>query len=117
VALADGTAYALLNASQKNYILGWNGQQWSVVNVARTRLPDTQAFTALEADHTTQPPTLFAATDNRVFESNNGGITWVAAPLGLPVRPHCTDLRFAQQSDGGHYMYLATYGRSVWRAR
>jgi hypothetical protein len=36
--------------------------------------------------------------------------------LGLPVRPHCTDLRIAADSGSGLDLYLATYCCSVWRA-
>jgi hypothetical protein len=36
--------------------------------------------------------------------------------VGLPARPHCTDLRIANDGKGGLDLYLATYGHSVWRA-
>jgi hypothetical protein len=32
------------------------------------------------------------------------------------VRPHCSDLRIGADGKGGKDLYLATYGRSVWRA-
>ena len=59
---------------------------------------------------------LFAATDGDVFVSNDRGITWIDASVGLPVRPHCADLRIAADGRGGRDLYLATYGHSVWRA-
>jgi hypothetical protein len=58
---------------------------------------------------------LFAANDSDVFASSDGGQTWTDASAGLPVRPHCTDLRIAANQDGGRDLYLATYGRSAWR--
>lgn len=58
---------------------------------------------------------LFAANDSDVFQSSDGGVTWQDASQGLPVRPHCSDLRIAPGEQGGRDLYLATYGRSVWR--
>lgn len=59
---------------------------------------------------------LFAANDSDVFVSSDGGVSWRDASGGLPVRPHCTDLRIGATQEGGRELYLATYGRSVWRA-
>jgi hypothetical protein len=65
------------------------------------------------------PRILFAATDNMVFDSRDVGTIlgdiWNEAAQGLPRRPHCSDLRFAIEPDGTN-LYLATYGRSAWRA-
>ena len=59
---------------------------------------------------------LFAATDGDLFVSTDRGNTWLDASVGLPARPHCTDLRIADDGDGGRDLYLATYGNSAWRA-
>jgi hypothetical protein len=59
---------------------------------------------------------LFAATDGDVLVSSDRGNTWVDASVGLPSRPHCVDMRIADDGDGGRDLYLATYGHSVWRA-
>ncbi len=58
---------------------------------------------------------IFAATDADVFVSEDWGKTWLDASQGLPARPHCSDLRIASDGQGGRDLYLATYGRSVWR--
>jgi len=63
-----------------------------------------------------QSSRLFAANDSDVFVSHDLGMTWVDASRGLPVRPHCSDLRIAADPSGGRDLWLATYGRSVWRA-
>ncbi len=58
---------------------------------------------------------IFACNDGDVFLSIDRGRTWTDASQGLPVRPHCSDLRIAPDADGGRQLYLGTYGRSVWR--
>ena len=59
---------------------------------------------------------IFASTDADVFVSNDRGGSWLDASEGLPARPHCNDLRIADDGQGGRDLYLGTYGRSVWRA-
>jgi hypothetical protein len=102
-------AFAILNPGSIGFILRLNGFRWDAVGGG--------TFFALEMDRTTNPPTLFAATDSRVYVSRDGGVTWQSASIGLPRRSHCADLRFVAQTDGRRYLYLSTYGRSVWRAR
>lgn len=72
-------------------------------------------YTAIETDWTAQPKTLFLSTDTRVYASTNEGQTWVDMSNGLPETPHCRDLRFVTETSGAHFLYLATYGRSVFR--
>jgi hypothetical protein len=63
---------------------------------------------------------LFAATDDKVYVSHGKGLSlgddWMLASRGLPRRPHCGDLRYFPQPSGRRFLYLSTYGRSVWRA-
>ena len=93
-------------ASVGSRILYFNGLFW-----ATTTGTDWTTFAYDE-------PTarLFAATDGDVLVSSDRGNTWVDASVGLPSRPHCTDMRIADDGDGGRDLYLATYGHSVWRA-
>lgn len=100
-ALPDN-AYALIGRR----ILYFNGLFW-----ATTTGIDWTTF-ALDAPS----GRLFATTDGDVFVSNDRGRTWIDASAGLPLRPHCTDLRIAADGKGGRDLYLATYGHSVWRA-
>jgi hypothetical protein len=87
-------------------ILRFNGLYW-----ATTTGNDWNTF-ALDSES----GRLFAATDGDVFVSHDWGLSWRDASLGLPARPHCTDLRIAADGRGGRDLYLATYGHSVWRA-
>ncbi len=70
-------------------------------------------FTSLESDWTASPRTLFVSTDTNVFA--NDGSTWTDISAGLPKTPHCRDLRFVTEESGTHFLYLATYGRSIYR--
>jgi len=74
-------------------------------------------FTAFALDPAVGSRRAFAATDDRVYVSDDDGTTWTVASQGLPERPHCTDLRVGKSPSGGRDLYLATYGRSVWRAQ
>lgn len=94
-------AYALVGGQ----LLHFDGMTWAT----RSRWWNT-----FEIDR--ESGRLFAANDSDVFVSSDGGVTWSDASSGLPVRPHCTDLRIGATQEGGRELYLATYGRSVWRA-
>jgi hypothetical protein len=120
----DLLAFAVYDTSTTGFILqlegfGWNALGSGQANVAQGRgLPTAEGgYYALEVDRAANPPSLFVATDNNVYISRNSGETWQLATLGLPKRPHCADLRFATQPDGVNFLYLTTFGRSLWRAR
>lgn len=95
-------AFALMGSG----ILFFNGLFWSTTAGS--------GWTTFAYDRSTDQ--LFGANDADVFVSNDHGRSWIDASLGLPARPHCTDLRIAADGNGGSDLYLATYGRSVWRA-
>lgn len=119
VVLSNNVAFAILSNSQyvagQNFILRWDGASWNAVGVGKG-LPGNQ-FVALETTNPKPLFALFAAIDNQLFESDDGGDTWQAQSGGLPVRPHCTDLRFVTEPTGARFLYLSTYGRSVWRTQ
>jgi hypothetical protein len=114
---SSNLAFAILSNSKsnlgQNFILRWDGASWNAVGVGKG-LPGDQ-FTALESTPPKPLFALFAATDKQVFESDDNGDTWQAQSGGLPVRPHCSDLRFVTEPTGARFLYLSTYGRSVWR--
>ncbi len=60
---------------------------------------------------------LYVATDSHVYVTRDRGKNWLDASSGLPRRPHGCDLRFVEQSDANAFIYLGTFGRSVWRAQ
>jgi hypothetical protein len=125
--LSDFEAFAIYNTKDFvggtiGHILRFTGHNWfEVVATDLSPISRLNAFAnplnALEADWTTVPLTLFVCTDRVVVMSDDLGQTWHDASKGLPQQPNCTDLRFVRYDDGSHYLYLSTYGRSIWRAR
>lgn len=95
-------AYALVG----DQILHFDGTTWVSTTGA--------GWSAFIAD--VESGRIFASTDADVFVSNDRGRSWLDASEGLPARPHCNDLRIADDGQGGRDLYLGTYGRSVWRA-
>ena len=72
-------------------------------------------FHAMDTDWTRHPKPLFVSTDGAIYRSDDNGQTWQNQSSGLPKRPHCGDLRFVLTPKNERYLYLSTYGRSVWR--
>jgi hypothetical protein len=87
------------------------GLKWDVI----AGLPNGNIY-GLDEDWTTSPPTLFVATDTQVLRSRDDGTTWTPVNDGLPKLPHCSDLRFVAYPGGKRYLYLGTWGWSLWRA-
>jgi hypothetical protein len=61
-------------------------------------------------------PSLFAATDDQVYASTDGGSTWSSQSAGLPQRPHCSSLACVYYAGGTGSLYLSTFGWSTWVA-
>ena len=60
-------------------------------------------------------PTIFVATDDKVYLSEDAGENWVQASADLPRVPHCADLRVGKIGQVP-MLFLSTFGRSLWRA-
>jgi hypothetical protein len=108
--------FAILNSTnlQNNYILRLEGLKWSVP--LSNNLPTNAAFYGLDGFlRADGRPVIFAATDERVYLSEDAGENWVQASLNLPRVPHCADLRVARIADAPSLL-LSTFGRSLWRA-
>jgi hypothetical protein len=97
----------LVYALRRKELLRYDGQVW-------TTLPGSEEWGTFTVDRASGR--LFAANDADVFVSTDRGQSWRDASVGLPVRPHCTDMRIGNDANGGSTLYLTTYGRSVWRA-
>lgn len=113
--LDERTGFAILNATSagKNYTLRLDALRWIVP--ASVGLPLDEPFYGLDGIKLRGRSLIFAATDDRVYMSEDGGETWVRASLSLPRRPHCAELRVGKL---GHqtWLYLGTFGRSLWKA-
>ncbi|KAJ4186931.1 hypothetical protein NW759_016927 [Fusarium solani] len=65
-----------------------------------------------------QTRTLFVSSDTGVFLSRDAGDSWTTISglsTGLPQWPRCMDLAVVNEDTGADYLYLATYGWSIWR--
>jgi hypothetical protein len=60
---------------------------------------------------------VFVSTDSQVYASTDDGVTWHVVSDGLPARAHCADLVTGPgDAPGVEWLYLGTFGRSMWRA-
>lgn len=113
--LGQDVGFAMLNLSDKTncYILRLDGLRW--VLPLSSGLPTNSLFHGLDGIRFRNRSAVFAATDDRVYLSEDSGEHWVQASQGLPRIPHCADLRTGRINDDA-FVFLGTYGRSLWRA-
>ena len=95
-----------------NHIFFFDTKNWTEPN---TGLPADQAFTALEVDVDSDPPITFVSTEIGVWGTTDLGAIWYSDAIGLPARPHCRDLRVVTESSGARFLYVGTYGWSIFR--
>jgi hypothetical protein len=115
VVASAACAFASFNSvdsSSTSAVLRWDGESWTIVAGG---FPGSTIY-AMEIDTTGDVPVLYIAVDASVYGSADLGETWTDVSAGLPRRCHTSDLRFYQDRTG-HYLYLSTFGRSVWIAR
>jgi hypothetical protein len=106
--LADLELHRAFALHSSGKLLRFDGSSWQPTN--------GDGFGVFEADPQPGSQRVFAATDTSVWLTMDNGATWTDVSAGLPVRPHCSGLKLAANAQGGHDLYLATYGRSVWKA-
>jgi hypothetical protein len=97
-------------AAAGNYILQFTGQNWQPAG----SLPSSLNFVGVDGPGLTS---IFAANASQVFVTHDLGTTWQSASDGLPAVANSKELHYVVQPDGNAYMYLATYGWSVFRAQ
>lgn len=99
-----------------SYVMRLEGKEWRPTQ--GIGLPGSYMWgaDAVAAPRSRAARALVVSTDDKVYISRNDGANWQQASMGLPRRPHCGDLRFVRDEEGGANIYLGTYGRSVWVA-
>ncbi len=126
----DGLAFATFNRGLYTSDAG-RYYIWGTGYVLRVRPPHSQVLAPLPVEGyyglevargpAREAPALFASTDAAVYVSRDPGDalgdTWLRAVRGLPRRPHCGDLNHVAPPGDARWLYLATYGRSVYRMR
>lgn len=127
---APATAFAAYNWGTGGMVLRYDGQSWQPTGGT---VPVNQYFQdgiyGLAVNKGFGPgaigqPLVFASVNDGVFLSRDLGDTWVNCSLGLPACPQGADIQCADITKvtaygfefGGSALYLATWGRSVWRA-
>jgi hypothetical protein len=113
VVLSDENAFALYNSQRTNIsrllMTTDGGATWEVVPAP------SETLASVELDWTTGA--LYVCDAAHVYVSRNKGKTWTRASLGLPEHCQGIDLRFIAQPDGKNFLYLASYGWSMWRTQ
>jgi hypothetical protein len=102
-------AFATFNTNGAGLILRFDGTAWGA---ADNGLPGENLF-GIGRDGYGRT---WTCTDDKVWVSLDDGGTWKDASVGLPKRPHCSDLRYNFTQQNPPLMYLSTFGRSVWFA-
>jgi hypothetical protein len=107
-----GSAFASIETGggANGYILSWSGQVWSALQGG---LPNDPPFNTMEGQG---QATLYAATTTTAYVTRDHGQSWFRVSDGLPAVAQANELHFVTQTDNTSYLYLATYGRSLWRA-
>lgn len=75
-------------------------------------LPAADPFRGITCDDSGK--ILFAAFDHGVYVSDDAGDHWTPFSDGLPKTPHCSDLYVGLTPGVSEYLYVATWGRSVY---
>ena len=91
------------------YVLSLLGTTWQPVSGLPTNLP----YNSVDGGSLSS---VFVANTSQVFMTQNLGSTWLTASDGLPKVANGIELHYALQPDGSQFMYLATYGWSMFRA-
>lgn len=104
-------AYATYNIGGSGYVIFYDGVSWNSVGTAI--LPHNLPFQTIMAKDVN---TLYVASSTAVYDTHDAGGTWSNASVGLPVNiTQFGDFHLVTEPSGKTYLYLATYGRSLWR--
>jgi hypothetical protein len=110
-AFFSGVAFATVNIGGRGYFMSVKDDVWSSVGSA---LPHARPFKTIAAPDLRS---IFVATDTAVYDTHDTGTTWNDASDGLPSVITANDLQVATEPGGGTFLYLASFGRSLWRAQ
>jgi hypothetical protein len=97
-------------------LLKFNGTTWGKLLISVPgigEIPDERIF-GLDIDHTVAEKTILLSTDDMIYMSRNGGMSWTQERTGLPTRAHLADVRFVSWPTRGRKFLVSTFGRGVW---
>jgi hypothetical protein len=93
------------------YVLTFGGVAWDFVGGG---LPSDLPFVGLDGP---DPRTILAMNIKQVFVTHDLGASWSTASDGLPTAVQGDELHYVTQRNGTKYVYLSTYGWSIWRTQ
>lgn len=95
-----------------------NGSKWIVTPGYGLPNEFMYGLESVQLPNSRFPRALFVTTDSNVYISREDSTTWQPASQNLPVTPHCGDVRFVSFAGSPEaWLYLGTFGRSVWGAK
>ncbi|HKV99918.1 MAG TPA: hypothetical protein VJN96_08840 [Vicinamibacterales bacterium] len=118
--VSETLVFALYTTKTKGTLLVYDGTAWTIIP-----LPVSEVVRAFAVDWFYR--TLFIVTDTAVHQGVQDpapagppagfqtSFSWTNESTGLPTRPHGSHLSIGKD-DGERFLYLSTYGRSVFRA-
>ena len=107
-------AYATMRIGGEGYVMSLYGNDWNWNPVA-SNLPHDRPFNSIVASDLRS---IFVSTNAYVYDTHDGGKTWTQASSGLPANiTGKNELKIVRESGRVAYVYLATFGRSLWRAQ
>jgi len=111
-AFFNSLAWASYNVNNHGYVMFFNGLTWDASGT--TTLPHDLPFKSISARDLN---TIFTASSAAVYDTRNAGTGWSRANIGLPANvTHNPQLYYLPASPSGSaYLYLSTWGRSLWR--
>jgi len=109
--LFEVSASSAFAATASGYVLKLAGQTWKAVGGG---LPYDHPFISVDGDPNLD--SVFAANTNQVFVTHDQGSTWLSASHGLPTVAQSTELHYVHEPNGIEFMYLASYGWSMFSA-
>jgi hypothetical protein len=120
--VSTSLVFALYAGTSAGHLLVFDGFTWQEIP-----LPVSETVYSIAVDWSTS--SIYVATDTSVYQGTQEVIiskpgvpigfrtsfSWTDGSSGLPARSHCAHLRIGLDR-GVKYLYLATYGRSMYRA-
>ena len=92
--------------------MAWDGTSCNAVGSNLTHSLPFSSIAAADLD------TIYVATSAGVYDTHDSWKTWNQASGGLPGHfASGSDLRIVTEPSGVRYLYLATFGRSLWRTQ
>jgi hypothetical protein len=102
----------LVFAATDNAVIKVKG---NTVTRSSTGMMGPVSLLSLAVDRDAIPVQPYVASDLNLWTSGDEGETWFEFTQGLPRAPHCKEIRVVKDVSGVRFLYLATFGWSIFR--